>query len=160
MAPWRDLAHLYAYLNNLGEANCQLLLSIFYSSLEPAGIGFPLAAGLDQLASTSLSDDNDCCEHAAMLLNCVVHLIKIVDVFSPTSRRNSGHVSGHGYSSSVVRDCFYVSEEVADTNSNLSNGISLCLTRAPKSLDRCRGTRAVVRFPRVMYIPRTKSTRM
>jgi hypothetical protein len=82
MAPWRDLARLYSYLDNLGEANCQLLLSIFYSSLEPAGIEFPPAAGLDQLTSTSLSDDNDCCERAAMPLNCVVHLTQIVDVFS------------------------------------------------------------------------------
>ncbi|KAJ7452715.1 hypothetical protein B0H11DRAFT_2327136 [Mycena galericulata] len=77
----RDLTRLYSYLDKLGEANCQLLLPIFYSSLEPTGI--PPAAGLDQLTSTSLSDDNDCCGHAAMSLNCVAHLTQIVNVFSP-----------------------------------------------------------------------------
>ncbi|KAF7345034.1 MYND-type domain-containing protein [Mycena venus] len=77
----RDLTRLYSYLDNLGEANCQLLLPIFYSALEPAGI--PPAAGLDQLTSTSLSDDNDCCGRAAMSLNCVAHLTQIVNVFSP-----------------------------------------------------------------------------
>ncbi|KAJ7901410.1 hypothetical protein B0H13DRAFT_2515579 [Mycena leptocephala] len=77
----RDLTRLYSYLDILGEANCQLLLPIFYSSLEPAGI--PPAASLDQLTSTSLSDDNDCCGRAAMSLNCVAHLAQFVNVFSP-----------------------------------------------------------------------------
>ncbi|KAF7342230.1 MYND-type domain-containing protein [Mycena venus] len=77
----RDLTRLSSYLDNLGAANCQLLLPIFYSSLEPAGI--PPAAGLDQPTSALLSDNNDCCGRAAMSLNCVAHLTQIVNVFSP-----------------------------------------------------------------------------
>ncbi|KAF8209699.1 hypothetical protein K438DRAFT_1753350 [Mycena galopus ATCC 62051] len=75
----RDLTRLYSYLDNLGEANCQLLLPIFYSALDPAGIS--PAASLDQ--PTSSSNDTDCCGRAAMSLNCVAQLTQIVNVFSP-----------------------------------------------------------------------------
>ncbi|KAJ7763365.1 hypothetical protein B0H16DRAFT_1804413 [Mycena metata] len=74
----RDLTRVYSYLDILGEANGRFLLPIFHRSLDPAGI--PNAAALDTL-STSSSDD--CCERAAMALNCIVHLTRNQTVLSP-----------------------------------------------------------------------------
>ncbi|KAJ6468518.1 hypothetical protein C8R47DRAFT_1325784 [Mycena vitilis] len=65
----RDLRRVCSYLGALGE-NDQLLLPIFYRSLEPAKI--PRTTDLDSLTSSA----EDCCACAGMSLDCIVHLIR------------------------------------------------------------------------------------